>query len=85
MSTPTTYGRARLVSLPGGNAATGRPHPATYTLTELDESQDAALQCCECVGVIERGAPMTYYVDIKEGFDFFHPECASGREELARA
>jgi len=54
---------------PGGSAR-------IYTLAELDESRDDALSCCECGGVINPWAPMTYDVAGRAGYSFYHPVCA---------
>jgi hypothetical protein len=60
----------RFTALPGGGEA------RVYTLTELDESHDDALGCSGCGGVIEPGTPLTYDVGPREGFGFYHPDCA---------
>lgn len=78
-----TTARGKLTALPGGTASTGRSPARAYTLAELDESRERVLSCSLCCGVIEPGAPLTYYADTRGGFSFYHPDCAPALEEPA--
>jgi hypothetical protein len=49
---------------------------ATYTADDLDHSEDDTLTCYECGFGIAPGSTLVYYVGIKQGFHFLHPQCA---------
>jgi hypothetical protein len=72
-----------LTALPGGSTGTGHAPARAYDLAELDESREHVLSCSLCAGVIEPGAPLTYYADTRGGFSFYHPDCALALEEPA--